>query len=203
MNIGVHASFQISVFIVFVYIPRSGIAGSHGSSIQILRWCTCCRNMPHASAVKMKFAGATSEPRGPGTATGMLQEATSFPAQLITSWGQARRKRKTLVLPPSLQPPSVTPIVRAWHKASWQSRHGVCRAQLQDYKVGENRMNLERRGNKLITGTVVCHFVLICRTSLYILATSCLLALCVANIFSHPVIYLLDSLWCLLKNKSF
>ena len=33
MNIGVHVSFQISVFGFFVYIPRSGIAGSYGSSI--------------------------------------------------------------------------------------------------------------------------------------------------------------------------
>ena len=33
MNIGVHVSFQISVFVFFRYIPRSGIAGSYGSSI--------------------------------------------------------------------------------------------------------------------------------------------------------------------------
>ena len=34
MNIGVHVSFQISVFGVFFgYIPRSGIVGSYGSSI--------------------------------------------------------------------------------------------------------------------------------------------------------------------------
>ena len=33
MNIGVHVSFQISVFIFFGYIPRSEIAGSYGSSI--------------------------------------------------------------------------------------------------------------------------------------------------------------------------
>ena len=33
MNIGVHVSFQISVFIFSGYIPRSGIAGSYGSSI--------------------------------------------------------------------------------------------------------------------------------------------------------------------------
>ena len=55
-------------------------------------------------------------------------------------------------------------------------------------------MNLESRGNKLIIGTVVCHFLLICRTSLYILATSYLLAICVTNIFIFSVIYLLDSL---------
>ena len=33
MNIEVHLSFQINVFIFFKYIPRSGITGSHGSSI--------------------------------------------------------------------------------------------------------------------------------------------------------------------------
>ena len=33
MNIGVHLSFRISIFMIFRYIPRSGIAGSHGSSI--------------------------------------------------------------------------------------------------------------------------------------------------------------------------
>ena len=33
MNIKVHVSFQISVFVFFIYIPRSGIAGSYGSSI--------------------------------------------------------------------------------------------------------------------------------------------------------------------------
>ena len=33
MNIGVHVSFQISVFIFSRYIPRSGIAALSGSSI--------------------------------------------------------------------------------------------------------------------------------------------------------------------------
>ena len=33
MNIGVHVSFRISVFVFFRYIPRSRIAGSYGSSI--------------------------------------------------------------------------------------------------------------------------------------------------------------------------
>ena len=33
MNTGVHISFQITVFVFFGYIPRSGIAGSYGSSI--------------------------------------------------------------------------------------------------------------------------------------------------------------------------
>ena len=31
MNTGVHVSFQTSVSVFFVYIPRSGIAGSYGS----------------------------------------------------------------------------------------------------------------------------------------------------------------------------
>ena len=35
VNIGVQVSFQISVFIFFRYIPRSGIHGSYGSSIFI------------------------------------------------------------------------------------------------------------------------------------------------------------------------
>ena len=33
MNIGVHVSFPISVFVFSKYISRSGIAGSSGSSI--------------------------------------------------------------------------------------------------------------------------------------------------------------------------
>ena len=33
MNIGVRISFQISVFVFFRYIPKSGIAGSYGSSL--------------------------------------------------------------------------------------------------------------------------------------------------------------------------
>ena len=33
MNIGVHVSFQIRVFILSGYMPRSGIAGSYGNSI--------------------------------------------------------------------------------------------------------------------------------------------------------------------------
>ena len=33
MNIGVHISFQISIFVFFGKIPRSGIAGSYGNSI--------------------------------------------------------------------------------------------------------------------------------------------------------------------------
>ena len=33
MNIGAQLSFQVSVFVTFGYTPRSGIHGSHGSSI--------------------------------------------------------------------------------------------------------------------------------------------------------------------------
>ena len=33
MNTGLHVSFQITVFVSFRYVPRSGIAGSYGSSI--------------------------------------------------------------------------------------------------------------------------------------------------------------------------
>ena len=33
MTIGVHIYFQISVFVFFEYIPRSGISGSYGSSV--------------------------------------------------------------------------------------------------------------------------------------------------------------------------
>uniref|UniRef100_A0A8D0U4P6 Uncharacterized protein n=1 Tax=Sus scrofa TaxID=9823 RepID=A0A8D0U4P6_PIG len=37
VNIGVHVAFQIMIF--FKYMPRSGIAGSYGSSISFLRNC--------------------------------------------------------------------------------------------------------------------------------------------------------------------
>ena len=33
MNIGVDISFRISGFVFFGYIPKSGIGGSHGSSV--------------------------------------------------------------------------------------------------------------------------------------------------------------------------
>ena len=33
MNIGVHVSFQMSVFVLFGFIPRSRTAGSYGNSI--------------------------------------------------------------------------------------------------------------------------------------------------------------------------
>ena len=36
MNIGVHVSFRISVFVFFRSIPRSGIAGSYGRNISFL-----------------------------------------------------------------------------------------------------------------------------------------------------------------------
>ena len=33
MNIGMHVSFQITIFVFSGYMPRSGIAGSYGSSV--------------------------------------------------------------------------------------------------------------------------------------------------------------------------
>ena len=33
MNIGVHVSFEVRVFVFFGYTPRSGIVGSYGNSI--------------------------------------------------------------------------------------------------------------------------------------------------------------------------
>ena len=33
MSVGVHVSFQISVFVFFSYVAKSGIAGSYGNSI--------------------------------------------------------------------------------------------------------------------------------------------------------------------------
>ena len=41
MNIGVHVHFQISVFVVFGYIPRTGIAGSYGSDQVIVLLGIC------------------------------------------------------------------------------------------------------------------------------------------------------------------
>ena len=40
VNIGVHVSFQISVFVFFRYIPSSRTAGSHGSGIFSFLRCT-------------------------------------------------------------------------------------------------------------------------------------------------------------------
>ena len=39
MNIGVHIFFQLSVFRVFGFIPRSRIAGSQGSFIEFIGGC--------------------------------------------------------------------------------------------------------------------------------------------------------------------
>ena len=38
MNIGVHVSFRIRVFLFSGYIPRGGIAGSYGNSIFSFLW---------------------------------------------------------------------------------------------------------------------------------------------------------------------
>ena len=43
MNIGVHVSFQMSVFVLFGFIPRSRTAGSYGNSIfQCFEETPCC-----------------------------------------------------------------------------------------------------------------------------------------------------------------
>ena len=45
MNIGVHVSFQITVFVFFEYVPRSGSAGSYGSSIFNFWFPQCCTSL--------------------------------------------------------------------------------------------------------------------------------------------------------------
>ena len=43
MNIGVHVSFQITVFVFSGYIPRSEIVGSYGNSIFVFfKEAPCC-----------------------------------------------------------------------------------------------------------------------------------------------------------------
>ena len=43
MNIGVHVSFQITVFIFSKYLPRSGIAGLYGNSVfHYFKETPCC-----------------------------------------------------------------------------------------------------------------------------------------------------------------
>ena len=69
------------------------------------------KNMPYPSAVKINLLFRTKRDwHCHGNAT----RTCSPPAgQLITNGGKSRRKKKIPVPPPSLQPPSVTPIGRA------------------------------------------------------------------------------------------
>ena len=63
MNIRVQVSFQMSGFVYFRYLSRSGIAGSHGSSISnfLRKLCTIshsgCNNLHfHLQCVRIPFS---------------------------------------------------------------------------------------------------------------------------------------------------
>lgn len=115
-----------------------------------LRWCGCYRHMPHAFAGTMM--GPPQSQESLARSWGCCKNPPPSRCWAPLQWGNLG-ERRTLVPPPSLQSPSLPPIGRAWHSTRWESRGEVCRVQLQHGQVGGNRMNLEPRGNKSITGT--------------------------------------------------